>query len=172
MFYSYISIFIDGFSDATSLDGESNVLSTENDDVGKTLFCPATGNTEVSKMFWKEFSLFDFSIQQEIKYWVAMLLVKQPQLHMACLFWNVYKTRRVSPVTNRPSSDPLHHFLQKNVTCDMWHVICDGWHVTCDKLHVTGGGRQTFSQNVSSIAFLVSKLGFVAHICTKDNSLG
>ena len=51
MFYSYISIFIDGFSDATSLDGESNVLSTENDDVGKTLFCPATGNTEVSKMF-------------------------------------------------------------------------------------------------------------------------
>ena len=35
----------------------------------------------------------------------------------------------VGPVDNRPSTDKLHHFVQKKeekkVTCDMRHVTCD-----------------------------------------------
>ena len=58
-----------------------------------------------------------------------------------------YKLDGVGPVDNRPSTDKLHHFVQKrrrkkrekkwHFTCDMWHVTCDMWHVTCDMWHVT-----------------------------------
>ena len=43
----------------------------------------------------------------------------------------------VGPVDNRPSTDELHNFVKKKVTCDMWHVTCDTWHVTCDTWHMT-----------------------------------
>ena len=45
----------------------------------------------------------------------------------------------VGPVDNRPFTNKLHHFVQKNKkTCDTWHVTCDMWHVmTCDTWHVT-----------------------------------
>ena len=35
----------------------------------------------------------------------------------------------VGPVDNRPSTDYLHQFVQKNITCDTWHVTHDTWHV-------------------------------------------
>ena len=49
-----------------------------------------------------------------------------------------FKTRRGSPVDNRPSTDKLHRFVKKKkVTCDTWHVTHDMWHVTCGMWHVT-----------------------------------
>ena len=59
----------------------------------------------------------------------------------------------VGPVDNRPSTDKLHHFVQRKkerkklhvtrdmwqVTPDTWHVTCDTWHVTCDMWHIWGG---------------------------------
>ena len=51
MFYSCISIFIMmGFVMQHIWMERAMFLSMGNDDVGKTLFCPATGNTEVSKI--------------------------------------------------------------------------------------------------------------------------
>ena len=57
----------------------------------------------------------------------------------------VFKLDGVGPVDNRPSTDKLHHFVQKNVTHDMWHITRDTWYVTCDMLHVTrlGGGEHS-----------------------------
>ena len=45
----------------------------------------------------------------------------------------IWQLDGVGPVDNRPSTDKLHHFVQKKkkmwlVSCDMWHVT----HVTCD----------------------------------------
>ena len=36
----------------------------------------------------------------------------------------------VGPVDNRPSTEKLHHFVQKKMTYDIWHVTRDMWHVT------------------------------------------
>ena len=54
------------------------------------------------------------------------------------------KVDRVGPGDNRPSTDKLHHFVQKKrkekkkkKKCDMWHMTHDMWHVTCDMWHVT-----------------------------------
>ena len=51
------------------------------------------------------------------------------------------ETGRGSPVDDRPSTNKLHHFVQKkeekNVTRDTWHVTRDTWHVTRDMWHVT-----------------------------------
>ena len=60
----------------------------------------------------------------------------------------------VGPVDNRPSTDKLHHFVQKrkekwHATCDMWHVTRDMWHVTCDTWHMkcdTFGGVNILSK--------------------------
>ena len=40
----------------------------------------------------------------------------------------------IGPVDNKPSTDKLHHFVQKkwHVTRDMWHVKHDMWHLTHD----------------------------------------
>ena len=40
----------------------------------------------------------------------------------------------------------------------MWLVTCDMLHVPCDMWHMTGGSRWTFSQNFSSLAFMVWEL--------------
>ena len=46
----------------------------------------------------------------------------------------------VGPVDNRPSTNKLHHFVQKNknihVPHDTWHVTHDMWHVTRDNWRV------------------------------------
>ena len=34
----------------------------------------------------------------------------------------VSKLDGVGPVDNIPSTNKIHHFVQKNVTCDMWHM--------------------------------------------------
>ena len=60
---------------------------------------------------------------------------------------NFPKSRRGSPVDNRPSTEYFHHFVQKKkekkkekqVTSDMWHVTLDMWHVTHDMWHVVEG---------------------------------
>ena len=58
------------------------------------------------------------------------------------------KTRRGSPVDDKPSTDKLNHFVRKkkkkkndtwHVTRDTWHVTRDTWHVTCDTWYVWGG---------------------------------
>ena len=53
-----------------------------------------------------------------------------------------WKLDGVGPVDNRPSTDKLHHFVQKKrkkiVTHDMWHVTSDTWHDTHDTWHVWG----------------------------------
>ena len=53
------------------------------------------------------------------------------------------KTRRGSPVDDRPSTNKLHHFVRKKkkVTCDTWHVTRDTWHLTPDMWHVTRLGE-------------------------------
>ena len=50
----------------------------------------------------------------------------------------------VGPVDKRPSTNKLHHFVQKEkkkkkwcVAHDMWHLTCDMWHVTHDMWHMT-----------------------------------
>ena len=56
----------------------------------------------------------------------------------------IRKLDGVGPVDNRPSTNKLHHFIQKKKNkkkCDIWHVTCDMWHVTRDTWHVT---RDTF----------------------------
>ena len=43
------------------------------------------------------------------------------------------RTRRGSPVDDRPSDDKLHNFVRKKkkkkMTCDTWHMTRDTWHV-------------------------------------------
>ena len=64
---------------------------------------------------------------------------------------NSNELNRVATVDNRPSTDKIHNFVQKekkkkmtHVTCDMWyvtcgirHAICDSWHVIYDKWQMT-----------------------------------
>ena len=56
------------------------------------------------------------------------------------------KTRRGSPVKNRPFTDYLNKFVRikkikkkKIMTRDMWHVTHDMWHVTRDRWHTWVG---------------------------------
>ena len=45
----------------------------------------------------------------------------------------------VGPVDHRPSTNKLHHFVQKKKKNYMWHVTRDMWHVvTQDTWHVWG----------------------------------
>ena len=87
--------------------------------------------------------------------------------------YKLSKTRRGSPVDDRPSTDKLHNFVQKkkrrkwHVTCDIWHVTRDMWHVTCDMWHVTCLGGLTFSQNFSSLALTVCDLWYYKDILGK-----
>ena len=48
----------------------------------------------------------------------------------------IVKLYGVGPIDYRPSTDKLHHFVNKK----MWHMTCDMWYMTCDTLHMTGGG--------------------------------
>ena len=41
------------------------------------------------------------------------------------------------------------------MTCDTWYVTCDTWYGKCDTWNMTHGGGWKFSQNFSSLAFLV-----------------
>ena len=77
----------------------------------------------------------------------------------------------VGPVDNIPSTDKLHHFVQKNKICDMWHVTCDMRHVTCDMWYVTCCGGWTFSQNFSSLALPVSDLWYYKDLEEKAHRL-
>ena len=81
---------------------------------------------------------------------------------------NLWKLDRVGPVDNRPSTDKLHHFVQKIkikiVTCNMWHVTRDNWHVTC-------WVGWTFSQNFSSLALTVCDLWYYEDLEEKADSL-
>ena len=51
----------------------------------------------------------------------------------------------VGPVNNRPSTDKLHHFVQKkkkkiwHVTRYMWHMTRDMGHMKRDMWHMVGG---------------------------------
>ena len=35
----------------------------------------------------------------------------------------------VHPVDNLPTNEKLHHFFNKKVTCDMWHMTYDMWQI-------------------------------------------
>ena len=74
----------------------------------------------------------------------------------------------VGPVDNRPSTNKLHHFVQKKeeekVTCHMWHMTCDTWHVTSDMWHVTcdtwnvtclGGGEHSLKMSAPWLLLFV-----------------
>ena len=69
----------------------------------------------------------------------------------------VHKLDGVGPVDNRPSTDKLHHFVEKREK-KVWHVTRDMWHVTRDTWHVTCLGGWTFSQNFSPLALTVCDL--------------
>ena len=43
----------------------------------------------------------------------------------------LWKLDGVGPIDNRPSTNKLHHFVQKK-KCYTWHVTRDMWHVTHD----------------------------------------
>ena len=79
------------------------------------------------------------------------------------------KTRRGSPVDDRPSTDKLHHFVQKKM--DTWHVTRDTLHVTHDTWHVTRDtfGGWTFSLNFSSLALTVCDLWYYEDILGKGS---
>ena len=56
------------------------------------------------------------------------------------LWLNNLLTRRGSPVDDKPSTNKLHHFVQKKKKKKkMWHMTCDTLHMTCDSWHVWGG---------------------------------
>ena len=64
--------------------------------------------------------------------------------HLAIWLWELdqfyKKLEGVGPVDNRPSTNKLHHFVERKNNkqkCDMWHVTCDTWHMTCDLSPVT-----------------------------------
>ena len=69
---------------------------------------------------------------------------------------DITKLVRVGPVVNRPSTDNLHHLVNKktidmwHMTRDKWHVTCDMWYVTCNTWHVTCCWGWTLSQKFSS----------------------
>ena len=50
-----------------------------------------------------------------------------------------YKLDGVGPILNRPSTDNLLQFVNKQKR-DMWHMTCELGHMTCDTWHKTGGG--------------------------------
>ena len=77
----------------------------------------------------------------------------------------------VGPVDNRPSTDELHHFVQKKRRQKKWHVTCDMWHVTRDMWHMTRLGGWIFSQNFSSLALTVCDLWYYEDLEEKDESL-
>ena len=71
-------------------------------------------------------------IQMRQDFWVSFVKIK------ICIFSpKILKLDGVGPVDNRPSTDKLHHFVKKKMTCDMGHVTCDTWHMTCDTWHMT-----------------------------------
>ena len=74
------------------------------------------------------------------------------------------ETRRGSPVDDRPSTDKLHHFVQKKKKKKMAR---DTWHMTCDTWHMTHLGGWTFSQNFSSLALTVCDLWYYEDILGK-----
>ena len=90
-----------------------------------------------------------------------------------CIHKWACKLDGVGPVDNRPSTDKLHHFVQKkqknmwHMTCDTWHMTHDTWHMTHDTWHVWGGGW-TFSQNFSSLALTVCDLWYYEDLEEKD----
>ena len=53
----------------------------------------------------------------------------------------------------------------------MWHVTDEMWHVTRDIWHVTGGGRWTFSQNVTSLALTAWEWRFVEDLKEKGKGV-
>ena len=90
-----------------------------------------------------------FPVVQSIGLQYSLLSLGVFPLH-SCEPWSLV----VGPVGNRPSTDKLHHFVQKrrrrkncgmwlmtfdtwNVTLDMWHMTCDTRHMASDMLHVT-----------------------------------
>ena len=86
----------------------------------------------------------------------------------------------VGPVDNRISIDKLHHFVKKkllvthdmwHMTCDTWHMTHDTWHMTHDTWHVTCCGGWTFSQNFSSLAFMVCDLWYLEDLEKKADRL-
>ena len=77
-------------------------------------------------------------------YKLHLIRLTGAEFNLACI-----KTRRGSPVDDRPSTNKLHYFVWKkkkkkksdmwHVTCDTWYVTHDTWHMTCDTWHVWGG---------------------------------
>ena len=49
------------------------------------------------------------------------------------------------------------------------HMAHDVWHMAHDMWHMTGGGRWTFSQNFSSLAFMVWEWSFDEDIFPNDD---
>ena len=62
----------------------------------------------------------------------------------------VYQQNGVGTINNRPSTDKLHHFVQKNVTCDTWHMTCDTWHVIHDMWLMTRDMWHVWGVNILS----------------------
>ena len=76
----------------------------------------------------------------------------------------------VGPADNRPSTNKLHHFVQrKKITCDTWHVTRDMWHWTRDTWHVWGGEHSPTI--FSSLALTVCDLWYYKDLEEKDDWL-
>ena len=56
---------------------------------------------------------------------------KKKKLLLLHLVDNKRKLDCIGPVDNRPSTNKLHHIVQK-ITPDTWHLTPDIWHVICD----------------------------------------
>ena len=68
--------------------------------------------------------------------YIGLTLDPIMRLYIFCML-DALKLDGVGPVDNKPSSDWLHHFVKKKVTCDTWHVTQDTWHLTWNTWHVT-----------------------------------
>ena len=104
----------------------------------------------------------------------------------------VNKLDGVGSVDNRPSTDNLNNFCQFFLKDKLFFLffyfsyyffvfyifcfnvnffssLCDRWHVTGDTWHVTNSMGWTFSQNFSSLEFLVLNWQCIEYIWTKGS---
>ena len=92
----------------------------------------------IQQVFAYKMLTFVFFLIIYISYW-------RKKIYVSCvyhMFQNkylcmLYKLDGVGPLDNGPSTNKLHHFVQKKEEneSDMWHVTRDTWHVTWHVTH-------------------------------------
>ena len=115
--------------------------------------------SSLSLTVWEKWCFEDL---EKKGHWVNQLISDGGVCRTAGTKQGRLKLDMVSPVDNRPYTNPLYHFVKNikicdkiHVTRDMWHVTQDRWNVTHDMGRITHGVRWTSSQNFRSLTHMV-----------------